>query len=393
MDFSFDMLATTAIGCAIAILGKQIVSRSKLLREWAIPAPVIGGLIVSIILSILKYNNIINFSWNKDLSDFLMNIFFTCVGFGFSLKTLQHGKKYIIPIFWTITVMVILQGILGIIIANVFGLNPLIGVNATTGAHAGGPGTAAAFGDAYEALGAIGAKEAGVASATVGLALGSLTGGPAAVWLIKKYKLKADPKDLELRDTSHETASLDVPRLFNMVCLIMIVGALGIPIQYFLKQIPYIEMPYFIGMLFSGAICRNLIEVMGIKFYEPEIGAIESISLDIFLAVTIFTMDLTRIVDMFGPILLMLILDTVLTVGFAMIVVFRAYKKDYAAAVMVAGFIGTSMGSGSNAIANEKSIMDSYGYSHIAWIIFPALSVLAVDIANPLYMSIISEFL
>ncbi|RVU54520.1 sodium/glutamate symporter [Anaerosphaera multitolerans] len=393
MEFSFDMLATTALGCVIALFGKQLVSRSRVLREWAIPAPVVGGLIVSVILSILKFNGVIAFTWNKDLSSFLMNIFFTCVGFGFSLKTLQHGKKYIIPIFWTITAIVILQGTLGIVLAKAFGIHPLIGVNATTGAHAGGPGTAAAFGAMYEELGAIGATEAGVASATVGLALGSLTGGPAAVWLIRKYKLKSDPKDLELMDTSHEEALLDVPRLFNMVCLILIVGALGIPIQYFLKQIPYIEMPYFIGMLFSGAICRNIIEAVGIKFYEPEINAIESISLDIFLAVTIMTMDLTLIVNMLGPILLMLVLDTIITVGFGMIVAFRAYKKDYAAAVMVAGFIGTSMGSGSNAIANEKSIMDSYGYSHIAWIIFPALSVLAVDIANPLFMSIIVEFL
>lgn len=59
---------------------------------------------------------------------------------------------------------------------------------------------------------------------------------------------------------------------------------------------------------------------------------------------------------------------------------------------MVAGFIGTSMGSGTNAIANEKSTMNSYGYSHLAWVMFPALSVIAVDIANPLYMSIITKF-
>lgn len=390
MVFEFDLLATTAIGCAVALFGQKIVKSSKKLQEWAIPAPVVGGLIIAILFSILRGAGIVDVKWDKTLSSFLMNVFFTCVGFGFSLKILKMGSHYVWPIFWTITLGVILQGSVGIIIAKIFGLHELIGVNATTGANAGGPGTAAAFGEMYEALGATGSLEAGVAAATIGLALGSLSGGPVSAMLIKRFNLKSDPKDLELKSTEHDDAKLDIPRLFRMVSMILIIGALGIPIQWVLNKIPVIEMPYFIGMLFAGAICRNIVEAANIDYYEPEIHTIESISLSIFLAITVMTMDLTQILHMLGPIAVMVVCSFGITILFAYFVVFRAYGKDYAAAVMTTGFIGTMMGSGTNAIANEQSLMDTYGYSHLAWVLFPAISVLAVDISNPLYMSLVS---
>lgn len=391
MSLNFDMLATTGLGCIIALIGQSIVRHNKFLREWAIPAPVASGLILSIILAILKVSISLDITWDKSLANYLMNIFFTCMGFSFSFKNLSKGRKYIAPIFITITAIVIIQGTIGILVSQHFGIHPLIGVNATTGAHAGGPGTAAAFGEMYTSFGAIGATEAGVASATVGLALGSLTGGPAASYLIRKFSLKADKADEIHTDQAKDPTILNTRRFFNMVCLITIIGMFGIPIQFLLKLIPMIEVPYFIGMLFSGAIARNLMEALKVPFFEEEIDMIESVSLSIFLAVTIMTLDLTIILNLIGPIALMILLDLIITVGFGMTLCYKMYGSDYDSAVMVAGFIGTSMGSGTNAIANQQSVMDQFGYAHKAWIIFPALSVIAVDIANPLYMSLIVE--
>ncbi|WP_276102296.1 sodium/glutamate symporter [Suicoccus acidiformans] len=251
-------------------------------------------------------------------------------------------------------------------VANLFDLNPLVGVNATAGAHVCGPGTSAAFGEIYEVLGAIGASEAGIASATAGLALGSLTGGPVASLIIRCHKLKADPTEETFRndDTSH--VKLNKDRVFRSLALIIITGALGIPIQALLKMIPMIEVPYFIGMPFSGAIVRNVMEAFNMTFFEEEISMIESISLEIFLSITIMTLDFATILHLVGPIIIMIVLDLVATLAFAAFVCFPAYGKDYDAAVMTAGFIGTAMGSGTNAIANQQSVMNEFGYSHKA---------------------------
>ncbi len=394
MTLSLDLLATTGLGCVMVFLGKAIVRRVKPFQEWGIPAPVIGGLLVALILSILKANGIFAVSWTSTLSSHLMNIFFTCVGFGFSKTLLDRGKKFCAGIALSVLLLVLLQGFLGIALAEALGLHPLLGIQIGTGALAGGVGTTSAFGPVYEEMGAVGATEIGVSAATMGMILGSLTGGPLAVMLIKRHNLKADPADLELQgDGGEEKAFLNTGSLLSSVCMMTIIAACGIPIYLILSQIPYIEMPYFIGCLFAGAIARNVLEGLQVKFNLQEVETIEHVSLDIFLAITIMTMDLTRISHAVGPMLIILLAVTAATLLFTYFIGFRMYHSDYNAACMCAGLIGMGMGSGSNAVANERAVMEKYGYSHIAWILYPAFSVLCVDIFNPLFMSLAPGFM
>lgn len=394
MTLTMDLLATTGVGCIMVFLGRAIVRRVKPFQDWGLPAPVIGGLLVALILSILKANGIFAVTWTSSLSSHLMNIFFTCVGFGFSKTLLDRGKKFCAGIALSVLLLVFLQGFLGIALAVAVGMHPLLGIQIGTGALAGGVGTTSAFGPVYEAMGAVGATEIGVSSATLGMIIGSLTGGPLAVLLIKRYNLKADPKDLEfLKDSTEEITPLNAKTLLNSVCMMTIIAMCGIPIYMFLSKIPYIEMPYFIGCLFAGAIARNVLEALNVKINTDEIEAIEHISLDIFLAITIMTMDLTRISGSIGGMMIVLFGVTIATLLFTYFIGFRMYHSDYNAACMCAGLIGMGMGSGSNAVANERAVMDKYGYSHIAWILYPAFSVLCVDIFNPLFMSFAPGFM
>jgi len=394
MTLTLDLLATTGFGCIMVFLGRAIVQRVRPFQEWGLPAPVIGGLLVALILSLLKAKGIFAVSWTTALSSHLMNIFFTCVGFGFSKTLLERGKKFCAGIALSVLLLVLLQGFLGIAVAIAVGMHPLLGIQIGTGALAGGVGTTSAFGPVYEAMGAVGATEIGVSSATLGMIIGSLTGGPLAVLLIKRHNLKADPKDLELlNDSNEETTALNHKSLLNSVCMMTIIAMCGIPIYLLLSQIPYIEMPYFIGCLFAGAIARNVLEALDVSFNTDEIETIEHVSLDIFLAITIMTMDLTRISGSIGEMLIVLSVVTIATLLFTYFIGFRMYHSDYNAACMCAGLIGMGMGSGSNAVANERAVMDKYGYAHIAWILYPAFSVLCVDIFNPLFMSFAPGFM
>ncbi len=394
MTLTLDLLATTGFGCIMVFLGRAIVRRVRPFQEWGLPAPVIGGLLVALILSILKTKGLFSVSWTTALSNHLMNIFFTCVGFGFSKTLLERGKKFCAGIALSVLFLVLLQGFLGIAVAVAVGMHPLLGIQIGTGALAGGVGTTSAFGPVYEAMGAAGATEIGVSSATLGMIIGSLTGGPLAVLLIKRHNLKADPKDLELLNEGNDkTTTLNQKSLLNSICMMTIIAMCGIPIYLILSQIPYIEMPYFIGCLFAGAIARNILETLNITFNTDEIETIEHVSLDIFLAITIMTMDLTRISGSIGGMLIVLSAVTIATLLFTYFIGFRMYHSDYNAACMCAGLIGMGMGSGSNAVANERAVMDKYGYAHIAWILYPAFSVLCVDIFNPLFMSFAPGFM
>lgn len=209
-----------------------------------------------------------------------MNLFFTCAGFGFSRTLLNRGKKFCAGI----ALSVLPQGFLGIYVAEAVGMHPLNGIQIGTGALAGSVGTTSAFGPVYEAMGAEGATAIGVSAATLGMIIGSLTGGPIAVLLIRRYRLKSDPADQTLKGEGQEEMPLNPNTLLSTVCMMTIIAALGISICMVLCKIPYIEMPYFIGCLFAGAIARNVLEALGVDIRLPEVETVEHVSLDIFMA-------------------------------------------------------------------------------------------------------------
>ncbi len=155
--------------------------------------------------------------------------------------------------------------------------------------------------------------------------------------------------------------------MIMMFALTLLLAALGMPIYCLLDNIPMIEMPKFIGCLFAGAIARNVMEAAGIKFYVPEVDAIEHMFLELYLALVLMTTDFTKLAPVAGQMSIILIAQGIFMALFGIFVSFNLFGRDYGAAVMTAGNIGWGCGSGSNAVANEKALMDQYGWHNIAW--------------------------
>ncbi len=79
-----DMIQTVGFAIIFLLLGRFLRSKVKFFRDFAIPSPVIGGLIFSIIHTILRVNEILAFEFDTTLQSFFMIIFFTSIGFGAS---------------------------------------------------------------------------------------------------------------------------------------------------------------------------------------------------------------------------------------------------------------------------------------------------------------------
>src|SRR5699024_10003516 len=75
-------------------------------------------------------------------------------------------------------------------LATLLGIDPLLGLMASSPAMIGGHGGAAAFGSTIEGIGVEGAVTVGIAAATLGLVAGGIAGGPVARFLLKKHNLK-----------------------------------------------------------------------------------------------------------------------------------------------------------------------------------------------------------
>lgn len=392
MQITFDLLQTTAIGSAVVFLGIWLRRRVLLLERYCLPGPVVAGLLASLLFLLLRTAFGVQITWNLQMKDLFMNLFFTCVGFGASAKLLRMGGARVLAgIAISICGLVVLQNIVGIAIAVPMGMHPLNGMMCSSVATAGGVGTAAAFGPVFEGYGAPDSGVIGMAAGTFGMIFASLIGGPVARGIIQKRKLR--PTDAALSEEERRQVPLSNSRLVGSWCLIFLIGGLGSYLSFALQKIPMIEMPYFIGCIFSGVIFRNLMEAAHLPFDLPEIESISDVSLDIFLALALMSIDLTRLLDSALVMMVILAAQIILIVLWAHFCHRFLFGGDYNGAVMVAGLIGTGLGAGSNAVANERAVMQQFGPSQVAWIVFPAWSVIVVDIFNPLFVSLIAPLL
>jgi glutamate:Na+ symporter, ESS family len=120
------------------------------------------------------------------------------------------------------------------------------------------------------------------------------------------------------------------------------------------------------------------------------LALVSDVSLGVFLAMSLMSLQLWTIVDVGGPIITILAGQTILAVIFALFVIFRFMGRDYEAAVICSGFAGISLGATSTAMANMTAFAKKYGQAHRAFIIVPLVSGFFVDSANAI---VISRFL
>ena len=394
-SFKFEYLCTLGFAAIVIFLGRAIVARSEALRKYAIPAPVISGLIFSIIVSCIKGAGIVGISFDATImKDLCQNLFFLCVGFGFSAKMLRHaGGKLCALIAFAACLLITCQDLLGYALSQLIGMHPLLALQCSSAAMSGGVGTASAFGPIFEEWGAADATVVGVAAGTMGNIMGSLIGGPVAAFLISRHHLKADPNDKPEAAADGKINELSNSRMVSMFGMVLLLCALGMPIYCILDNIPMIEMPKFIGCLFAGAIARNVMEAAHIKFYTPEVDALEHMFLELYLALVLMTIDITALADVAGQMGIILLLQAALMALFAIFVSYNMFGRNYGAAVMAAGNCGWGCGSGPNAVANEKAVMDQYGWHNVAWVLYPSFAVIIDDIYNPIFLSVFGGLL
>lgn len=391
MVITFDLLQTLGVAVVVFLLGRFIKSKVKFFQTYFIPAPVIGGLIASILIFILHQNQILEVKFTATLQDFFMNIFFTCTGFTCSYAILKKSGKLGAILAVGAVIFLAVQNIVGVALAAAFNINKLLGIAMGSISMSGGVGSGASFGPTLEAYGAVGGTTVGVAAATFGLLLGSLVGGPVANRLIKKYQLKssADASDAQSEKT---TLPLNGASLLNSVIIVLVGAFLGTYIGQLLN-LSGLNFPYYVGCLFGGAIVRNIDDLRKHKsiIKMPEIDIISNISLNLFLSMALMNLNISKLLDLALPMIVILLVQAVVMMVWAYYVTFGTLGKDYDAAVMAAGHCGVGLGQTPNAIANMSSIIEKNGPAPTAWFVLPVVTVIFINLMNPIIITFFIE--
>ena len=154
MTITLDIIQTLGLAVCVYMLGRWIKNRVTLFQKYFIPAPVIGGLICSILIFIGKITGLFTVEMTGTLQDFFMNIFFTGTGFTCSLAVLKKSGKLGAKLAVGAVLFLVVQNLVGVSLAGVFGINKLLGVAMGSISMSGGVGSGASFGPTLEALGA-----------------------------------------------------------------------------------------------------------------------------------------------------------------------------------------------------------------------------------------------
>ncbi|MDO4907141.1 sodium/glutamate symporter [Neisseria sp.] len=411
MEWVFNSYYTLIAAAVVLLVGKI-----KFLQDFNIPEPVAGGLVAAMVLYALHAIYGVSFKFEKPLQDAFMLIFFTSIGLSADFSRLRAGGFPLVIFTAIVGSFILVQNAVGVGLAGLFGLDPLLGLITGSVTLTGGHGTAGAWGPDFEKnFGLTGATGLGMAAATFGLVAGGLIGGPVARRLINKMgrkpldeaAVKAQAAVYDDDDPGKSTDDLfEHPEQTRLITansavetLAMFAACLafaeimdGFDSEY-LKPF-YLDLPKFVWALFGGVILRNILTIV-FKFnmFDRAIDVFGNASLSLFLAMALLNLKLWELTGLAGPVTVILLAQALVMMLYATFVTYVLMGRNYDAAVLAAGHCGFGMGATPTAVANMQSVTERFGPSHKAFLIVPMVGAFFVDFINVFILTGFVNFL
>jgi ESS family glutamate:Na+ symporter len=381
-----DFYGTLVAASLVLLLGRGLVTHVGFLRAYNIPEPVAGGLVVALGLLALRAVDI-EVRFDTSLQTPLMLAFFATIGLSADFASLKKGGRVVGVFVLAVTGLLVVQNALGIGLAKALGLDPLMGLLTGSISLAGGHGTGAAWGATFsEKFGLASASELAMASATFGLVLGGLIGGPVARLLIKRVQTPVCqqekprlPKGFEQPNKERSITPFSFIETLALIAVSLLAGSL---LNGLLHGTAF-ELPTFVCVLFVGVVLRNGLSALGLyQVFEREVSVLGNVSLSLFLAIALMSLKLWDLAALALPFFIILAAQTLVMALFAIFVTFRMMGRNYDAAVLAAGHCGFGLGATPTAIANMQAVTQRYGPSQIAFLVVPMVGAFFIDIIN-----------
>jgi ESS family glutamate:Na+ symporter len=400
---NLDQINTVAFGGVVLFLGHGIRRVIPVLARYNVPAPVMGGLLVAVIMLAARARGLQLAAFDTRLQAPFMIAFFTTIGFGASLSLLKVGGPQVLLFLLLATVLAVAQNVVGILIAIPLGMHPLFGVLNGSVTLTGGPATGLAFAPAFEQAGVPGAATVAVAAAMVGIVSGGLIGGPVGTILIERYRLRRTRSQVHhdppiaaqiVEDQMREPAASTPPgedkesyALLKALVVILVAMWLGSIVSAWLTAAG-VTLPAYIGAMLVAAVIRNVDDATSmIGLSQRAIDDLGSVALSLFLVLALMTLRLWELAGLALPMVAILAVQVALIAAVCW-PTFRLMGRDYDAAVMGAGLCGFMLGTTANAMANMEALVDRYGPAPRAFLVVPMVGAFFIDFLNAVIITV-----
>jgi ESS family glutamate:Na+ symporter len=396
---SLNLPGTLTVATLLYFVGQLIVRRSALLQRYSIPVPVVGGVLFALVLAAVDAATDLQFSMDESLKAPLLLAFFATLGLGADVRSLARGGRKLVILLLLFVVLMVMQCAIGVGLARLLDLNPLVGLLGASISLVGGHGTAAAYAASFaETRNLQGALELGMAAATAGLILGSLLAGPVAERAMRRKGGGASAPA-----TSRGPAPVGEPEgaalapitaeqlLFVLlVCLACIVGAMRVSD---LLRGTGILLPDFLWALLIGMAVRNVLAPLAawagldVKPINDRAGqALGSVALSLFLIMALMSMRILELATLAGPLLLIVGVNAIATAIFALFVTSRLMGGDHDAAVISGGQVAAGLATTAVAMSVMQTLSERHGPAPLAFLLIPIVGAFFADIANAIVL-------
>ncbi len=388
-SFSLSPLDTLLVALAVLFLGRELARRVPALDRSNVPHAVFGGVLCALLILGLREVGGIEVRFASDLRDVLLLAFFSTIGLTGRFRALMRGGRPFLIVCGFTVALLLIQNAAGIAMALGFGLHPFLGLQAGSISFVGGPGTAAAWGKVGAEMGIVGAMEVGLACATIAVVVGGLVAAPVTGWIIERHGLRAAAAAdhhhplWQVPADAPDGGMVRVDEILGTMLVLAVCVVVGSHVNDWLRpRIP--GVPGFLMAMLVAIVVTNVADVFRWRISERAVEHLGEISLELFLAMSLMSVQLWTVARLAGPIVVISAVQVVLTCALCALVLFRMLGRDYDAAVTVGGVIGFGVSSMPVAMATMDNISARYGPSPRALLTISLAGAFFVDFANAL---------
>jgi len=430
----FDLVFSIALAAIALFAGYFVQRRVGFLSRANIPAAAVGGLLFAGLVFALRSGGVAGVALNTTLRAPLQTAFFTTIGLGATTALLRAGG-WRMGFFWMLaTLTAVVQNVVGVALALALGAPAMLGVICGALTLTGGPATGLAWADRFETLGISGAGSLIIASAMFGIFTSSLVGNPVATALIRRLRLAPRVEDAkeaaeesefwalsptiapdEESEDVHASADEGVAvgddetkltagvLLHNLLLVLVVMGVGAVTgllitsgvnalLARFFAGGTFV-LPDYIGAMIIAAIVRNVDDRTRLfRLNERAVELIAGVALALFLVIALMSLELWKIAGLALPMIVILCVQVLVMVAYAVLVTFPLMGRDYEAAVTAGGHIGFGLGTTANAVANMEALVERFAPAPRSFLIVPIVGAFFIDFSNALVIFLFTLF-
>lgn len=385
---SLNPLLSLLAASLLLLIGAAVNRRIDFLSRYNIPDPITGGLLFAILAALAGSGFGLQLEIDQTLKPTLLLMFFAGIGMCADLRQLRRGGKALALFLMVLFPYILVQNFVGIATAMALDLHPIFGLVAGSITLVGGHGTGAAYAEGFAEVHNLQlVMELSMTVATIGLILGGIIAGPMAQYVISRHKLHAgDTQVAPAAATATEEATSSTGMIAALAGILAAVASGQALSEYFAGST--LTLPTFLWCMMMGVAIRNLLPFAGLRSDDRAAGLIAGVCLSLFLVMTMMALDLVQVALSAGPFILIVLVQSVCIVLFAIHVCFPLMGRDYEAAVTSAAFIGFCMGSTATAMANMQAIVARYGPAPQSYLIAPLAGAFFIDLMNAFLLTL-----